>query len=256
MGKLSLSLIAACTAAGDERVPPDGGPAIGCRPGGPCVGVPAEVPPANVILRSRIAGGIAGYANRTDLTEDGILSGFHFDSLVASARLGPEEMKEVEGLRTRASRVAVEHSAGPGVADGMYSMLIFQGRGTQYLETEVNELRERLDGRIEDAKRVWHCPAIVMAMASAPAPRSTCVAQGLIVTATLKEPDLATILEGTRVDVGCVRWLPEKEWSSERAFCLGVMEEGAISTVENAWPLQIEEKTIQEMVLDQRELGD
>jgi hypothetical protein len=140
--------------------------AIGCHDAEPQP--PADLP-AGTILRASHTGGIGGEDLRYELTEDGLLSG-RDGARSVQTRLGEEELAEVLALRAQTRGYYRHHSDGPDVADGMSTVLIFDGRGSGDRDRDVTALMIRMDRRFSATLAIWKCPSLLAGRATSAQP--------------------------------------------------------------------------------------
>lgn len=136
------ALVLAGCHSGDGHRPGDAGPP------GDSAQTSDEVLPAGTILRYRVGGGIVGYADRLDISDDRVARLYIADKLASEAPLTTKEAKELDSLRARSVRINVEHNPPPETRDGAGSSIVFDGKGSELLEREVDDFLFDLHKRL------------------------------------------------------------------------------------------------------------
>ncbi len=111
-----------------------------------------------LLLEYGVSGGIEGRMDHLIVFADGTVIDGYGGEVSCVTMLTPEEKAVLDDLLARHRAIQASSSDGPGVADGMGSMLVFAGKGEGDGGREVRSFGEKLLNRLATCREVWRIP--------------------------------------------------------------------------------------------------
>lgn len=228
-------------------------PGAGCAPQAASASSADQALPPGVALRSTIAGGVDGRADRLEVTADGIAQLWFQGRLQAATRLHPTEKSHLDELLANGRAIRDGEASRSSATDGIRTTLAFAGRGGSDLRQGVERFTGGIGGRLMANAEVWAAEALVIGRPTGSFPRHGPGKQvRIVVSEVLTAPPGMTISPGAIVDAD-LAFLPTGEWNdqprvfrldakvvqvAERSFTVGWARGVAIGTTEVAQALE------------------
>jgi hypothetical protein len=243
---------------GDGGQSGDGGPSGDGGQTGDGSHPSAEVLPAGTILRFRLGGGMVGYADRLDISDDRIIRLHIHDKLASATRLTAKEAESLDSLRARSGRINLEHTPRPDTRDGVGSSILFDGKGSAPLDPEVRDLAETLHQRMRLLSGVWQSTIVVVGRAR-DLPQGSPAPPGVQITVerVLKQPDALGLRAGAVIKLASGSGISQKSLGPQVCW---FVDPNAAREKDGSWHGQyarstdLQEATVAEAVKEQREL--
>jgi hypothetical protein len=218
-----------------------------------------ELLPAGTILRYRIGGGIEGYSDRLDISEDRIARLYLADKLASAAHLTASDAEVLDSLRARSGRINLAYSSPVNISEPMGSSILFDGKGSAPLTREVSDLAQRLRDRLRPLSYLWQSTIIIVGRANDP-PQGSSAPAGVQITVdrVLKQPEALGLLPGAVIKVDSGDRIPRK--SRGQTGCW-IVDPDAARDDDGSWhgryagPSGLAEEAIADVLKEQRELG-